>query len=204
MERIVYLERESMIADVRRPEMAHDWVEYPKSTQSEVEQRLSGASVAIVNKVKIEAGMIARLPQLKMIAVAATGTNSIDLEACRARGIVVSNIQGYAVHTVPEHAIALMLALSRNLMAYRASVQAGRWQQSEQFCLFDHPIRDLHGATLAIIGHGSLGEGVARLAAAFGMQVLKAEHKGSATCRDGYVPLRRLWQRLILFRCIAR
>lgn len=188
MERIVYLERESMIADVRRPEMAHDWVEYPKSTQSEVEQRLSGASVAIVNKVKIEAGMIARLPQLKMIAVAATGTNSIDLEACRARGIVVSNIQGYAVHTVPEHAIALMLALSRNLMAYRASVQAGRWQQSEQFCLFDHPIRDLHGATLAIIGHGSLGEGVARLAAAFGMQVLKAEHKGSATCRDGYVP----------------
>jgi glycerate dehydrogenase len=107
-------------------------------------------------------------------------------EACRARGIVVSNIRGYAVHTVPEHAIALMMALSRNLVAYRESVQAGRWQQSDQFCFFDHPIRDLHGATLAIIGSGSLGDGVARLAEAFGMTVLKVERKGAAACRPGY------------------
>ncbi|MDQ5918744.1 MAG: glycerate dehydrogenase, partial [Pseudomonadota bacterium] len=118
----------------------------------------------------------------------ATGTNNVDLEACRARGIVVSNIRGYAVHTVPEHAIALMLALSRNLIGYRESVQAGRWQQSDQFCFFDHPIRDLHGATLAIIGSGSLGDGVARLAEAFGMTVLKAERKGANVCRPGYVP----------------
>ncbi|MDQ5905905.1 MAG: glycerate dehydrogenase, partial [Pseudomonadota bacterium] len=153
-----------------------------------VEPRLAEATIAIVNKVQIDAGMISRLPQLKMVAVAATGTNNIDLEACRARGIVVSNIRGYAVHTVPEHAIALMLALSRNLIAYRESVQAGRWQQSEQFCFFDHPIRDLHGATLAIIGSGSLGDGVARLAEAFGMTVLKAERKGANVCRPGYVP----------------
>jgi glycerate dehydrogenase len=187
MERIVYLERESIIADVQRPAFAHEWVEYPKSLQAEVEPRLADATIAIVNKVQIDAGMISRLPKLKMVAVAATGTNNIDLEACRARGIAVSNIRGYAVHTVPEHAIALMLALSRNLVAYRESVQAGRWQQSDQFCFFDHPIRDLHGATLAIIGCGSLGDGVARLAEAFGMKVLKVERKGAAVCRPGYV-----------------
>lgn len=188
MERIVYLERESMIADVRRPAFAHEWVEHPRSLQAEVEGRLAGATVAIVNKVQIDAAMISRLPALKMIAVAATGTNNVDLDACRARGIVVSNIRGYAVHTVPEHTIALMLALSRNLVAYRESVQAGRWQQSEQFCFFDHPIRDLHGATLAIVGSGSLGQGVARLAEAFGMKVLKVEHKNASACREGYVP----------------
>ena len=188
MERIVYLERESIIADVRRPAFAHAWIEHPKSLQAEVEPRLAEATIAIVNKVQIDAGMISRLPQLKMVAVAATGTNNVDLEACRARGIVVSNIRGYAVHTVPEHAIALMLALSRNLIAYRETVQAGRWQQSEQFCFFDHPIRDLHGATLAIIGSGSLGDGVARLAEAFGMTVLKVERKGANACRPGYVP----------------
>jgi glycerate dehydrogenase len=188
VERIVYLERESIIADVRRPAFAHAWIEHPKSLQAEVEPRLAEATIAIVNKVQIDAGMISRLPQLKMVAVAATGTNNVDLEACRARGIVVSNIRGYAVHTVPEHAIALMLALSRNLIGYRESVQAGRWQQSDQFCFFDHPIRDLHGATLAIIGSGSLGDGVALLAEAFGMTVLKVERKGANACRPGYVP----------------
>jgi glycerate dehydrogenase len=188
MERIVYLERESVIAEVRRPACAHAWVEYDKSLQAEVAPRLADASIAIVNKLQIDAGMIARLPKLQMVAVAATGTNNVDLDACRARGIVVSNIRGYAVHTVPEHAIALMLALSRNLIAYRESVQAGRWQQSDQFCFFDHPIRDLHGATLAIIGSGALGQGVATLARAFGMKVLLAERKGAATCRAGYVP----------------
>ncbi|HXE40865.1 MAG TPA: D-2-hydroxyacid dehydrogenase, partial [Azonexus sp.] len=141
---------------------------------------------AIINKVPLPAAAIAALPDLKMVAVAATGTNIVDLEACKARGIVVSNIRGYAEHTVPEHVMALMLALSRNLFAWRATVQAGRWQQSDQFCLFDHPIRDLHGATLGLVGSGSLGNGVARLAEAFGMRILRAEHKGAAGLRPGY------------------
>jgi glycerate dehydrogenase len=87
---------------------------------------------------------------------------------------------------VPEHVFALLLALSRNLVAWRQSVQAGRWQQSDQFCLFDHPIRDLHGTTLGLVGSGSLGSGVARLAEAFGMRVLRAEHKGVPAPRAGY------------------
>lgn len=184
--RIIQLESESLIADVRRPGFAHDWVEYAKTAPGEVIERLAGADIAITNKVPISGAAIAALPNLKMIAVSATGTNNVDLEACRQRGIVVSNIRGYAVHTVPEHVFALLLALSRNLIAWRETVQAGAWQKSEQFCLFDHPIRDLHGSTLGLIGSGSLGEGVARLAEAFGMRVLRAERKGAATVRPGY------------------
>jgi glycerate dehydrogenase len=192
MQRIVYLERESIIADVRRPAFAHDWVEYAKTTPGQVGERLAGATIAIVNKAPLPAVTVDALPDLKMVAVAATGTNIVDLDACRRRGIVVSNIRGYAEHTVPEHVFSLLLALSRNLMAWRESVLAGRWQQSDQFCLFDHPIRDLHGATLGLIGSGSLGNGVARLAEAFGMRVLRAEHKDVTVVRPGYTVFSRV------------
>lgn len=186
MQRIVYLECESVTAELRRPSFAHEWVEYPKTAAADVVERLAGATIAIINKAPLTAATIAALPDLKMIAVAATGTNTVDLAACQARGIVVSNIRGYAGHTVPEHVMALMLALSRNLVAWRETVQAGRWQQSGQWCLFDHPIRDLHGATLGLVGSGSLGNGVARLAEAFGMRILRAEHKDAASVRPGY------------------
>ena len=188
MHRIVHLERDSVIAELRRPDFPHHWVDYPKTQQDEVSERLAGATIAIVNKLRIDAGLLAALPALQMVAVAATGINNIDLDACRARGIVVANIRGYAVHAVPEHVLALVLALSRNILAYRQSVAEGRWQRAEQFCFFDHPIRDLHGATLALIGSGSLGSGVARLAGAFGMHVLRSERKDALSVRPGYVP----------------
>lgn len=186
MLRIVQLEGESLIAEVRRPAFAHAWVEHAKTAPGQVIERLAGATIAITNKVAIDAAAVAALPDLKMIAVSATGTNNVDLDACRARGIVVSNIRGYAVHTVPEHVMALLLALSRNLVAWRETLLAGGWQRADQFCLFDHPIRDLHGATLGLIGSGTLGNGVARLAEAFGMRVLRAERKGAAVVRPGY------------------
>ncbi len=185
--RIVHLEGESLIAALRRPAFAHEWIEYPATGAGEVVERLQGAAIAITNKVAIDAAAVDALPELKMIAVSATGTNNVDLAACRQRGIVVCNVQGYARHTVPEHVFALLLALSRNLWAWRQSLLAGRWSQASQFCLFYHPIRDLHGATLGVIGCGSLGAGVIRLAEAFGMRVLRAEHKGAAGVRPGYV-----------------
>lgn len=184
--RIVQLESESLIADVRRPAFAHEWVDYPATTPAQVVERLAGADIAITNKVPVDAAALAALPALKMIAISATGTNNVDLDACRGRGIVVSNIRGYAEHTVPEHVMALLLALSRNLIAWRETLQAGAWQRAEQFCLFDHPICDLHGATLGLIGSGTLGNGVARLAEAFGMSVLRAEHKQATAVRPGY------------------
>ena len=149
-------------------------------------ERLQDATIAISNKVPVMADSLAPLKSLRMIAVCATGTNNVDLEYCRAHGIVVSNIRNYAMHTVPEHVFTLILALRRNLPGYREDVRNGLWQKAEQFCLFTRPILDLHGSTLGVIGHGTLGQATAKLGEAFGMRVLFAEHKGAATVRSGY------------------
>lgn len=187
MHRIVTLEAGALIANVRRPAFAHEWVEYEATRQDDVAARLADATIAIVNKRLLTADILAGLPQLQMVAIAATGYNNIDLDACRARGIVVSNVRGYARETVPEHVFALLLALSRQIGPFHRSVAAGRWQLSEQFCYFDYPIRDLHGRSLGLLGSGSLGEGVARLAQAFGMRVIRGERKGADSLREGYV-----------------
>lgn len=183
--KIVFLERESIRGDFRRPDFPHDYTEYPLTKPEELAQRVRAASIVIVNKVQLRGELLATLPALKMVAIAATGTDNVDLAWCREHGIVASNIRGYAVNTVPEHVIALTMALRRKLLAYRRDVQAGKWQQAPLFCFFDHPIGDLHGATLGIFGRGSLGEGVARLAEAFGMRVLWGEHKGETKVRPG-------------------
>lgn len=186
--RIVNLEGESIIARFRAPAFAHEWIEYPLTPPDRVVERLSGAQVAVINKVRLRAEHLRELPDLKMVAVCATGTDNVDLAACREQGVVVSNVRGYAVNTVPEHAILLMMALRRSLLAYHQDVRDGRWARSANFCLFGHPVGDLHGATLGIFGRGSLGQGVARLAEAFGMRVLWGEQRGAATVREGYVP----------------
>lgn len=187
MERIVFLDRASLRAPLRRPAFAHEWVDYPSSAPHEVVERLRGASIAISNKVPLRREALERLPELRFIAVAATGTNNVDLAYCRHRGIVVSNVRNYAVHAVPEHVFMLILALKRNLLAYRDEVRNGSWQRAEQFCLMHHPIHDLYGATLGIIGFGTLGQAVARLGEAFGMRVLIAERKGARTVRLGRI-----------------
>jgi glycerate dehydrogenase len=174
--RVVFLDRASLQAEVRRPSFPHTWQEYPASAVSELPQKLREATVAITNKVPLRADTLKMLPDLKMIAVAATGYDVIDIDYCRANDIAVSNIRNYAVHTVPEHAFALILALRRNLFAYRDDVANGRWQQVDQFCFFDHPIRDMFGATLGIIGEGALGQATAKIARGFGMKVLFADH----------------------------
>lgn len=184
--RIVYLDRASIRADLRRPAAEHEWLEFAACRSEQVVERLAGAQVAISNKVAIGAETIAQLPELQMVAVAATGTNNVDLVAAKARGIVVSNIRGYAVRTVPEHVLAMIFALSRNLFAYRDAVAAGEWQRAEQFCLFQHPIRDLAELTLGIVGKGSLGQGLGRLATALGMRVVYAEHRDAASVRPGF------------------
>jgi glycerate dehydrogenase len=114
--------------------------------------------------------------------------NNVDLAACRARGITVTNIRRYAGVSVAEHVFMLVLALRRRLLDYRADLQAGEWQQAEGFCLLTHPIRDLRGATLGVVGYGDLGRHVAEMGRAFGMAVLVAERRGAATCRPDRTP----------------
>jgi glycerate dehydrogenase len=174
--RVVFLDRASLKAKVRAPAGAGEYVEYDKTGPDDILPRLTGASVAIINKVPLRAETLSRLPQLEMIAVAATGYDVVDVAYCKQHGIAVSNIRNYAVHTVPEHAFAMMLALRRNLLAYRQDVEKGEWNRSDQFCLFTHDIGDLHGATLGIIGEGAIGQATAAIGRAFGMQVLFADH----------------------------
>jgi glycerate dehydrogenase len=171
---IVFLDRATIGPGVtiRRPAFAHTWIEHPLTGPDDIVGRLAGAEIAITNKVPLRASTLARLPELRMIAVAATGTDVIELAECRRRGIVVSNIRGYATTTVPEHTFALILALRRNLMEYRDQVLAGRWQDAGQFCFFNRPVRDLAGSTLGIVGSGSLARAVAALGRAFGMTVV--------------------------------
>lgn len=192
MLRIVFLDRSTIEASIRAPGFAHEWVDYPATAAEEVVERLRGAQVAVVNKVRLDRAALLQLPGLRMIAICATGTDNVDLAAARERGIVVSNIRGYARHAVPEHVFALALALRRNLIAYRGDLRRGLWQQSDQFCLFTHPIRDLAGSTLGIVGRGVLGEAVAALGRAFQMDILFAEHKGAQEIRPGYAPFDRV------------
>lgn len=179
MIKVVFLDRATMGpgVEIKRPTVAHQWTEYERTGADQVLERARGAQVIITNKSPVRADTIDQLPELKMISVAATGYDVIDTEACRARGIQVSNVRGYAVNTVPEHTFALILGLRRSMKAYVDDVIAGQWQRAEQFCFFNHPIKDLAGCRLGIIGAGAIGQSVARLATAFGMEPVFAARK---------------------------
>jgi glycerate dehydrogenase len=150
--------------------------------------RIADGDIVVVNKVKLSAQTLAGATKLKLIAVAATGTDNIDLSACKQRGIVVSNVRNYALHTVSEHTFALIFALRRSICAYRDAVKAGRWQEARQFCFFDYPIRDLTGSTLGVVGDGVLGQSVAAMGRALGMRVLFSAHKGRTGQGRMYTP----------------
>jgi glycerate dehydrogenase len=169
---IVFLDRSTIPVYFREPNFPHRYKEYPDTAPAEIVERLRGVTIAIVNKVPMREQTLKQLTGLKLIAVAATGTDHVDKAYCRACDITVSNIRGYSVNTVPEHAFALAFALRRNLMAYRDDVRAGRWQQCDQFSFLDYPIRDMRGSTLGIAGYGATGKSLARMAEAFGLKVL--------------------------------
>jgi glycerate dehydrogenase len=185
MERIVFLERNTIAATFRPPGFDHEWIEFGESFQDQVVERLHGATIAISNKLALRAPELSHLPELKLIAIAATGSDNIDLNYCRAHNIAVSNARGYAVNSVPEHVLMMILALRRNLLAYRADVQNGLWQQSKQFCLLTHELHDINRSTLGIIGYGSIGKAMARLGESLGMRVLISEHKHAKAIRAG-------------------
>jgi glycerate dehydrogenase len=192
MEHIVFLERNSVGAQVRRPSFAHEWREYAESRQEQAVERLEGATVAIMNKIALGEAELSRLPALKLIAVAATGTDRIDLASCARRGVAVTNVRGYAATSVSEHVLSLILALRRNLVGFREDVRRGLWQQSKQFCLLTHEIQDVRSTVLGVVGYGALGRATAELARAFGMQVLIGEHRGAEKVREGRVRFEEL------------
>jgi glycerate dehydrogenase len=152
---------------------------YENTAATELVTRVSDAEVILANKARLDASVLAGAPSLRLVCLAATGTDNVDLAAAAARGIAVCNIRSYCTVSVVQHVWALILALTQRLDAYRSAVRAGAWSASARFCLLDFPIRELAGRTLGIVGHGELGRAVAAAAAAFGMRTVIAARRGA-------------------------
>ncbi|OGT18991.1 MAG: glycerate dehydrogenase [Gammaproteobacteria bacterium RBG_16_57_12] len=152
-----------------------DWEFYPLTEPAQVHDRIRNAQVVISNKVVLDAAAMEAAAQLQLICVAATGTNNVDLATARQRGIAVCNVRGYATPSVVQHTFTLMLNLFTRIPEFHQTVMAGRWHNSNLFCLFDYPVRELAGKVLGIVGYGELGQAVARVAQAFDMEVIIAQ-----------------------------
>lgn len=184
---IVVLDRDTL---VNRPfdfDFPHTLSSYGTTEAHETLERIRGADIVITNKVVISAQAFAENPQLKLVAVTATGVNNVDVEAAKQNGTAVCNIRAYGNESVAEHAFMMMITLMRNLPAYQRDVAAGLWENSPFFCHLGAPMRDLNGKTLAIFGRGNIGKTLATYAQAFKMNVVFAEHKHAETVRDGHV-----------------
>lgn len=205
MTRIVFLDRSTMgpNIDLAKPGFPHEWIDHDRTRPDQIVERLAGAEIAVSNKVGIRREHLEQLPDLKFITIPATGYDAFDIAACKERGIVVSNVRGYAHTTVPEHVFALILNLRRGIAGYRQAVIDGRWQEAAQFCFFDFPINDLRGQTLGILGEGVIGQGVARIAQAFGMKPLFAAHKGVTGLGPLYTPWDEVIETADIFTCHA-
>ncbi len=170
-------------------------VKHERTAPEQVLERIRGFDTVVVNKVVLNREHFEACPELKTIAVVATGLNNIDQTAAKEHGIQVMNVTNYGRSTVAQHTMALMLALATRLLDYDRDVRAGRWGRSSMFCLMDHPIMELEGRTLGIIGYGDLGQGVAERARAFGMKILLGARPGQERDEvDGYprIPLDEL------------
>jgi len=164
------------------------WEFYDTTSVDALRERIAEAGIVVTNKVVLDQAAITAAEQVRLICVAATGTNNVDLAEARDRGITVCNVPGYTTPSVVEHVFALLLSLMRHLPDYHRAVQSGRWQGSAHFSFIDFPIHELHGKVMGIVGYGELGRAVGQVAEAFGMRVMVAERTGSEA-RPGREPL---------------
>jgi glycerate dehydrogenase len=156
-----------------------------------VDERIAGREIVLLNKAEITRRRIESNPNLKLVALTATGVNNVDVDAAQERGVAVCNIRDYCTASVAQHVFATLLTLTHSIREYDRELKAGAWQKGEQFTLLNYPIRELAGRTLGIVGYGVLGQAVARIAEAFGMRVLVASRPGT-DCADGRMPLEAL------------
>lgn len=184
---IVVLDRDTLVTRPFEFDFPHTLSSYGTTEAHETLARIRGADIVITNKVVISAQAFAENPQLKLVAVTATGVNNVDVEAAKQNSTAVCNIRAYGNESVAEHAFMMMITLMRNLPAYQRDVAAGLWENSPFFCHLGAPMRDLNGKTLAIFGRGNIGKTLATYAQAFKMNVVFAEHKNAQSVRDGYV-----------------
>ncbi|MFV0436576.1 MAG: D-2-hydroxyacid dehydrogenase [Desulfopila sp.] len=176
----VFLDAEGLeacrLADLH--EVCGELTIFAYTRSEELDERIGGAELLIVNKVRIGRATLAAHPAVKLICLVATGADCIDLVAAREFGVTVCNCRGYGTDSVVQHVFAMILALKTSLVQYHQSVQDGRWQGAEQFCFLDHRITELAGKTMGIVGFGNLGKRVATVAEVFGMDVIVAARPG--------------------------
>jgi glycerate dehydrogenase len=158
----------------------------------EAAERIGKAAIVLGNKVRLNRGIFETCRDLRFIGLTATGTDNVELAAARDHGIAVANTRAYCTASVAEHAFGCILNLAHGLSAYADDVRNGAWQTANNFCLMTHPISELAGKTLGLVGLGALGNGVARLAKAFNMSVLVAARPGSGDVPEGRVPMDEL------------
>jgi len=169
-------------------DLGADWVRYPATTPDQTADRIADAVWVVTNKVVLTRELMRQTPALKLICIAATGTNNVDLVAARELGIAVTHVAGYSTPSVVQHLFALLLALTTRLPEVQGAVASGAWGRSSQFCLLDFPFREVAGKRMGIVGYGALGAAVAGVAKAFGMEVLIAQRPGGPA-QEGRVPL---------------
>jgi glycerate dehydrogenase len=147
--------------------------------EGEIAARIDGSAIALLNKARITREIVTRSPALRLIALAATGTDNVDLEAAKERGVAVCNIRDYCTPSVVQHVLGAILALTHRFADYSQLVKAGQWGTRPQFTMLDFPIRELAGRRLGVVGYGTLGRAVADACTrALGMEVLVAQRAG--------------------------
>lgn len=162
-----------------------DWSVY---SHTSLEQRLSrcqDAQLIVTNKVTLDAELLSKLSQLKLVCITATGMNNVDLNWAKNNGVSVKNVENYAGNSVAQLVFSLLLELMNKTNRYAQLVKQGQWSNSNSFCLLDYQISELTGKTLGLIGYGTLAKSVEKIARAFDMEILVAERKGAKEIREG-------------------
>jgi glycerate dehydrogenase len=155
-----------------------------EADQTLAAERMCDADVVLLNKLELPRQLLLGAPKLKLVALAATGTNNVDLVAARERGIAVCNVRAYCTSSVVQHVWALILSLTQHIGAYTRLATDGSWAKDEAAAAMSHPIRELHGRTFGVVGWGELGSGAARIAESFGMRVIIANRRGEPPRAD--------------------
>ncbi len=175
-------------------EYARQWDMHQVTSAGQTLERVRQAELVATNKVVLNREILEACDNLKLICVAATGTNNVDLQAAHELGIAVTNVTAYGTPSVAQHVFTLILALTNRLNEYVASVKTGQWANAPYFCVLDYPFRELNGKTLGIVGMGELGRGVAKVADAFGMEVIISQRPGGEATA-GRLPFNEILKR---------
>jgi glycerate dehydrogenase len=164
-----------------------DFVSHDRTPAAQVVERARGANILLTNKVAFDRKTIESLPELRLIAVTATGYNIVDVAAAKERGVAVCNVPEYGTPNVSQHVFALLLELATRTGHHAQTVREGRWAASADWCYWDYPLVELSGLTLGIIGYGRIGRAVGDIAKAFGMKVIVHRRQGTAAELEKFI-----------------